>query len=186
EVLQKTNSNDLLITAEITNTHSNLSSLITQNAHQKQHGGKADLYKYILSSNGSTLKYGSFYGFAGNDLGITVTTTNGYYVFGTSVANSTASTQFDTNGGLFNGSPSTGYSGSFISYFTTKPLNNKKFNKSNISIYPNPVTDILNIQFREILPENTQFTIYNVAGKKILNVNAQQTTLNQINVSNLS
>jgi len=184
--IQKTNNNYVFITGEIANSSSNINSLTTQNAYQKQHGGKSDVYTYILSNNGSTLKYGSFYGYDGIDSGIAITTSNGYYIFGNSVGNSSATTPFDTTGGVLYGSINNGYSGLFMSYFTTEPLSNKDFDKINVTIYPNPTTDILNIQTKEILPENTQCTVYNAAGKKVLNVKVQETQLNQINVSSLN
>jgi len=184
--IQKTSGNDLFITGEIPNTNTNLNSLTTQNAYQKQHGGKSDVYTYIISNNGSALKYGSFYGYDGTDLGIAVTTTNGYYVFGKSLGNSSATTLFDTTGGKFNGSNNIGYGGTFISYFTTKPLSDDAFKKLNVSIYPNPTTDILNIQTEENLPENTTAIVYDVTGKRVLNEPLQNSNLNNINVSNLN
>jgi len=184
--IQKTSNNDLFLTGIIESTNSNLNSLTTQNAHQKQHGGKSDVYTYILSNNGSTLKYGSFYGYDGTDSGLAVTTTNGYYVFGKSLANSSATTLFDTTGGKFNGSNNIGYGGNFISYFTKKPLSNDAFEKLNVSIYPNPTTDILNIQIKDVLSESITFTIYDISGKKVLNQSVMPSNLNQVIVSNLS
>lgn len=183
--IQKTSGNDLFIIGEIADNNVNLNSLTTQNAYQKQHGGKSDIYTYILSSNNSALKYGSFYGYDGSDSGIAITTANGYYISGNSLGNSTATTPFDNNG-VFNGSASTGYSGGFTSYFSTKPLSNKQFNKLNVSIYPNPATDILNIQSEELFPDNTTAIIYDVAGKRVLNTVLQNSNFNKINVSNLS
>src|SRR5690606_36310358 len=112
-------------------TNSNLNSLTTQNAYQKQHGGKSDVYTYILSNNGSSLKYGSFYGYDGTDSGVAITTRNGYYIFGNSLDNSTAATPFDSYGGTFFGSGSHGYRGAFMGYFTTTPLSNKEFDNLN-------------------------------------------------------
>jgi len=184
--IQKASSNDIFITGIIESTNSNLNSLTTQNAYQKQHGGKSDVYTYIISNNGSTLKYGSFYGYDGTDSGVAITTTNGYYIFGNSLGNSTATTPFDTNGGTFLGSSSNGYGGNFISYFTTKPLNNNEFYNLNVSVYPNPTTNILNIQTEEILPNNTTAIIYDVTGKRVLNIPLQNSNLNNVNVTNLS
>ena len=183
EAIQKTDANDLFITGKIESSNNNLT---TQNAYQKQHGGKADIYTYILSNNGSALKYGSFYGYDGTDSGIAFTTSNGYYIFGNSVGNSAATTLFDTTNGLFRGSNIYGYSGNFISYFNTKPLAKNQFDELNVTIYPNPTKDILNIQSKESLPENTSLVIYDVSGKRVLNFITNHYNLNQINVSNLN
>ncbi|KAA5537613.1 T9SS type A sorting domain-containing protein [Paenimyroides baculatum] len=185
-VIQKTNGNDLFITGEIENTIPNLNSLTTQNAYQKQHGGKSDIYTYILSGNDSALKYGSFYGGDGVDSGVAVTTTNGYYIFGSSFGNSSASTLFDNSGGMFYGSTSAGFNGAFMAYFTTKPLSSNEFSKFNVNIYPNPTVDILNIQRSEIFPNNTSATVYGVNGKRVLNFSLQNSTLNTLDVSNLT
>ena len=184
--IQKTSSNDLLITGQIASTDINLNNLTTQNAYQKQHGGKSDIYTYILSNNGSTLKYGSFYGFDGSDAGIAVTTKNGYYIFGNSIGNSKANTPFDNTGEVFFGSNLNGYGGNFISYFTSQPLSFNKLDKLNASIYPNPTTDVLNIQTEDIFPENTMAIVYDISGKQILTMPLQNLNSSKINVSNLN
>lgn len=61
-------------------------------------------------------------------------------------------------------------------------LNNSSFSKNNISLYPNPVKEILNVS----LSENTNiesYEIYDLIGKKVASKN---TTENFINVSDLS
>lgn len=184
--IQKTSNNDLFITGIIESTNSNLNSLTTQNAYQKQHGGKSDVYTYILSGSNSALKYGSFYGYGGVDSGIAITTRNGYYIFGGSTENPTNTTPFDNTGGKFTRSNTAGFFGSFMGYFTTKPLSKKEFDNLSVSIYPNPTTDILNIQTQEILPENTTAIVYEITGKRVLNIPLQNSNLNNINVSNLN
>lgn len=184
--IQKTSNNDLFITGIIESTNSNLNNLTTQNAYQKQHGGKSDVYTYILSGSNSALKYGSFYGYGGVDSGVAITTINGYYIFGGSTENPTNTTPFDNTGGKFTRSNTAGFFGSFMGYFTTKPLSKKEFDNLIVSIYPNPTTDILNIQTKEMLPENTTAIVYDVTGKRVLNVLLQNSNINAINVSNLN
>ncbi|MFK7950932.1 MAG: T9SS type A sorting domain-containing protein, partial [Saprospiraceae bacterium] len=86
-----------------------------------------------------------------------------------------------------------GYSnmgGNFISDFSTKtsPSNcynpmikvssvfcdiinktdNHQIQKLNISIYPNPTSDILNLDFSELPSDNIQLTFYNLVGRRVL------------------
>src|SRR5690606_14524184 len=69
QALQKNEQNELVVTASIYETNPNILNLTTLDAYQPIHGGKTDIYTSILSNNGKTLKYGSFYGFAGEDNG---------------------------------------------------------------------------------------------------------------------
>ena len=59
----------------------------------------------------------------------------------------------------------------------TASLSTSKFNNIQASIYPNPTSDILNIQTDESI---TNVTAYNIAGQKVLQASTQT-----INVSNL-
>ena len=78
------------------------------------------------------------------------------------------------------------YKGSSSNYIARLKGNNilssSTFKKPSISLYPNPVSEILNL----ILPDNTtieRYEIYNLLGKKIL---SEKTIQNNINVSELS
>lgn len=66
----------------------------TPNAYQQTPGGLNDVLTSVLSTDGSQLTYTSWYGFKGNDSGITLPTINGYYVLGFSQNNKAAETSF--------------------------------------------------------------------------------------------
>ncbi|WP_303315944.1 T9SS type A sorting domain-containing protein [Flavivirga abyssicola] len=73
----------------------------------------------------------------------------------------------------------------FNTEFTTT-LSNKKFNKFNVSISPNPATDIVELKFDKNISDKINVSIYNIQGKLILNsIKALQGNIAQINVSSL-
>ncbi len=69
----------------------------------------------------------------------------------------------------------------------TTGINNFENNKPEISIYPNPATDVLNIESNMSLAKS-KIVITDLLGKEIENINYKLMTLNslQINTSNLS
>lgn len=92
----------------------------TQNAYQQVPGGANDILTYMLSSDGTQIKYSSWYGFKGNDTGITVPTLKGYYIIGFSQHNEKADTKFadaDSATATFI-SNDNDYMGNFIGCFT--------------------------------------------------------------------
>ncbi len=48
---------------------------------------------------------------------------------------------------------------------------NEKNSNVNYNVYPNPLSDIINIQFSLKQPENVSFEVYNLLGEKVLGVN---------------
>lgn len=183
-----TTDNELMVSGEILNIHPNLNSLTTNNAFQKNHGGKYDIYTAIISNDGATLKYGSFYGFDGNDHGFAIPTKSGYYFVGYTQNNTQATTGFDMQGGLLKGgSSAVGYSSSFMSFFKKQSLNANQYAQDlKINIYPNPATNFINIETDVEISGNNTFTIFNTAGRKVWHQQATNSHTHQINVSNLS
>jgi len=186
------NNNELFISSVVKQTNS-LSSLTTTNAYQRNHGGADDNYVYTITTDGKKRNYASYYGFTGIDNGVVLPTAKGYFYIGYTYNNAssnalqTFATQnaplkkyfSDYNNGKIN-------TGNFLNYFTTESVSNYIFNEIKFNIYPNPTTDILNIQYKENVPENTSLTIYDVSGKQVLNKLAENSNLNQINLSNLN
>ncbi|KAA5537614.1 T9SS type A sorting domain-containing protein [Paenimyroides baculatum] len=187
------NNIELFVSSTVKKTDPFASNLSTNNAYQKNHGGTDDTFSTIISTDGKKRSYASFYGFVGTDNGVAFPTSKGYfcigYTFGntsrfTSLTFSTANSPIkklsrNTKGELT-------FKGNYIAYFTTESVTNKEFNQQTFNVYPNPATDILNIQSKENLPENTSFTIYDLSGKIVLNHSAVHSNLNQMNISNLS
>ena len=58
---------------------------------------------------------------------------------------------------------------------------NPNLNLANLSVYPNPVSDMLNINYNENI---TKLTIYDVAGRSVKSI-ATNNSMNSINVSDL-
>ena len=63
-----------------------------------------------------------------------------------------------------------------VSDASVKPLN-----LANLSVYPNPVSDMLNINYNENI---TKLTIYDVAGRSVKSI-ATNNSMNSINISDL-
>ncbi len=64
-------------------------------------------------------------------------------------------------------------------------LNEVKKDK-NVLIYPNPVKNILYINFKNGLTENVSYEIYNTLGQTVKRSNLEEKNLNEINISDLN
>lgn len=123
------NNDELFITSAVTNE--NQKNLPTIGGYQSNYGGgNSDIYTSIVSLDGTTLNYASFYGFEGRDAGVTLPTKNGFYIIGTSDLNSKPKSPFATSHSsekkyFQNGNV---YLGDFISYFKQKAKVLKKKN----------------------------------------------------------
>jgi len=165
-------SDDLFISGTAIENNQYLTSMVSNNAYQNNFGGnRTDNYIFSLSIDGSKMNYGTFYGGTGNDLGVTFATKNGFYTLGYSSLNNSSTSMFSTNPLLNqftydnNGKE---YYGTYISYFKRKSLGLKDSSSKPVvfNIYPNPATNVLNIQCKDILPENTLFTVLTLLVKK--------------------
>jgi hypothetical protein len=56
----------------------------------------------------------------------------------------------------------------------------------SISVYPNPVQDILNIDFGQQIQEPVELFIYDILGRTVSNSLAQSSSFVQVNTSALS
>src|SRR5690606_21834986 len=84
---------------------------------------------------------------------------NGNYVVGGGFSG-----QLFTNaGGNVSTITCSGYHNFFVAKLTN-PLSTDKFNKLNVNVYPNPTTDIVNIETQETLES---YTVYNIAGQQV-------------------
>src|SRR5690606_32955061 len=79
---------DLFISSSPAKGNSERNLPTTENAHQPKHGGgRSDVYISILSSDVTTLKDDSFYGYECEDSGLTIPSQNGFCIIGSSNAN---------------------------------------------------------------------------------------------------
>src|SRR5690606_19966364 len=155
----------LFISGTVIENNKYLTSLSTNNSYQSVFGGgRSDNYSFTLALDGSKMNYGTFYGGTGNDFGVTLPTSNGFYIVGYTSLNNNSNSLFSTNPSLNQFAYSNNgkkYHGTYISYFKrpTAELNNDNIFNSAIYVYPNPTTDILNIQSKDNL---ILFTIYDI------------------------
>ncbi len=107
----------------------------------------SDGYHLLLSKDGSTVLYATYFGFDGKDEPRSLfPTTDGYYSIEKTSKNSNAN-NFITQGSPLNPDEvgANTYGGTIYTRFTTDLLSSDTFDKKNISIYPNPTTDVLHI-----------------------------------------
>ena len=182
--------NELHISAIIDPNYPNINILTDSQSYQKQHNGLKDVYSYTMSLDGKKVNYASFYGFEGDEIGSSFPTVEGYYVMGRAAKYSNATMSFTTAGSQsvpFTNLGSDSYTGNFIAFFTNKGLSSTNTATQNqFSIYPNPALEILNIQTTEPLTENTQISVFDVSGKRVLSSYAKAADLNQLNVASLN
>jgi len=192
QVLAKSfDGNSLHLSSTVESNHPNAVLMTDNQSYQPTLNGSKDVYSYSMPLDGTKISYSSFYGFEGEDFGYSLPTTNGYYIIGTGYGYNNPNTQFVTSGMDFDpfinyGKPA--YYGNYLAYITTGRVstNNQQSDENRATIYPNPVEETLNIQTREPLTENTQITVFDVTGKRVLATYAKNTELNQINVSSLN
>lgn len=192
QVLTKSfDGNSLHLSAAVENNHPNTAQMTNNQSYQSSLNGIKDVYSYSIPLDGTKITYSSFYGFDGEDFGYSLPTINGYYTIGIGYGYNSANTQFVTAGMEFDpfinyGKPA--YYGNFLAYITTERVStkNEKQDQNRVTIYPNPVLETLNIQTRDPLSEDTQISVFDVAGKRVLRTYAKATELNQLNVSSLN
>ncbi len=128
-----TNGEELFISSLATNQEED-STLPAVNAYQpKFGGGNSDVYTSVVSLDGTTLEYASFYGYDGRDAGVTLPTKNGFYIIGTTDINQKEKAPFATSRASENKYTQKGdvYIGDFLSYFTKKGKKTKQKTKKN-------------------------------------------------------
>lgn len=123
------NDDELFITSSVANNN-NENNLPTINAFQPKYGGgNSDVYTSIVSLDGTTLNYASFYGFEGTDSGVTLPTKDGFYIIGTTDLNKKEKAAFATSRSPEKKYFQKGdiYIGDFLSYFKqNKKVKHKK------------------------------------------------------------
>lgn len=183
----KTMQNEIMVTGDIENTYTNLNSMTTTEAYQTNHGGKKDIYTAIFPSDGRSLKFGSLYGFAGNEQAYSIPTNKGFYIIGTSSDNTSSSTNLSSNNEQFIERNQSGYYGNILAYFELKNLSIRNgINSLTFSIFPNPTTNLLHLETKEELNDLTELKVYDINGRLIIATTAKNPNQNTINVSTLS
>lgn len=120
------------------------------------------------ANDGSTVLYSSYYGFEGDDASIAIfPAENGYYSVEQTRGNSNPE-NFITQGNLLepDEEDSSTYGGLVYSYFSTEPMSSGTYNKKKISIYPNPVENIIHITGE--IADFTKIEIHNMQGQHVL------------------
>lgn len=128
----------------------------------------SDAYHLLLSNDGSTVLYATYFGFDGKDLTkVIFPAENGYYSVEQTSGNSDAE-NFITQGNLLEPDEegSSTYGGLVYTYFSTEPVSSGTFDKKKISIYPNPAENVLHLTGE--IESFTKIDIYNMQGQRVL------------------
>lgn len=146
----------------------------TEDAYQpeKYSGMNTDAFHHIVSSDGSELLYGTYYGYEGNETTSMIwPITNGYISLEVTQNNSSAD-NFITQGEPLNETFSGGsYHGRVLTLFSDKPASSTIHKLENVTLYPNPVTDRLFIEHTEGFTVADSIEVYNVLGECIMQKN---------------
>ncbi len=136
----------------------------------------SDAYHLLLSNDGSTVLYATYFGFDGKDLTKAIfPAENGYYSVEQTSGNSDAE-NFITQGNLLEPDEegSSTYGGLVYTYFSTEPVSSGTFDKKKVSIYPNPAENVLHLTGE--IDDFTEVNIYNMQGQQVMHqpINASE------------
>ncbi|RRJ87117.1 T9SS C-terminal target domain-containing protein, partial [Paenimyroides tangerinum] len=146
----------------------------------------SDGYHLLLSKDGSTVLYATYFGFDGKDEPRSLfPTTDGYYSIEKTSKNSNAN-NFITQGSPLNPDEvgANTYGGTIYTRFTTDLLSSDTFDKKKISIYPNPTTDVLHITGE--LQSFTKLEMHNMLGQKVLQQSVNNEEIVSVNTESIS
>ena len=121
----------------------------------------------ILSSDGTSLLYGTYYGLSGNDMTIAIHPTSTGYISMESVDSYQNATDFVSEGTLNYNSLNNSFEGLVITSFGKPSLTNQEYSLENLSVYPNPVEDQLIIENEFAFKDSDQVKVYNLLGQEL-------------------
>ncbi len=153
-----------------------MEDFVTEEAFQLERnpGGGAngyDAFHHIIQSDGSEWVYGTYYGYDGNEQTLMIwPTEDGYISYEDTWGNTDEYAFITEKGGLEEVTDGT-FDGRVLSKFSTEPLSNESPILENVTLYPNPVTDMLFIEHTESFITSDSIEVYNALGQRILEKN---------------
>src|SRR5690554_128715 len=150
---------------EIAVTPDAYQSTINSNSAQNS---TSDAFHQILSSDGSQLLYGSYFGDYGDDTSFKFFhKSNGELLTMEYIKNYQNENDFITQGNPLNFHNNLGYNGIVISLFSKATASNTKQELENLSVYPNPVEDQLIIENEFAFKDSDQVKVYTLLGQEL-------------------
>ncbi len=140
-----------------------------------------------ISSDGSALKYGTYYGGLGLErINRTLFHENGFYIIGTTSSAENISTpgSYQENLELSGNSQLPYPSNAFIAKFSEIPLSTKDFAKDNVAIYPVPNSGRFEIRLNENYV-GSMINVIDISGK-IVHTEMLKTAQQHIDIPNLA
>ena len=165
----------------------------TENAYQTEKDptpsyllSHSDAYHLLLSNDGSTVLYATYFGFDGKEVtGAIFPAENGYYSVEQTSGNSDAE-NFITQGALLEPDEegSSTYGGLVYTYFSTEPVSSGTFDKKKISIYPNPAENVLHLTGE--IEGFTKIDIYNMQGQRVFQQPINTSEIISVDINSLA
>ena len=146
----------------------------------------SDAYHLLLSNDGSTVLYATYFGFDGKEVtGAIFPAENGYYSVEQTSGNSNQE-NFITQGALLEPDEegSSTYGGLVYTYFSTEPVSSGTFNKKKISIYPNPAENVLHLTGE--IEDFTKIDIYNIQGQRVFQQPIKASEIISVDINSLA
>ncbi len=154
---------------------------------QNKSAGADGVFMKLDTSNGQ-LKWFSYYGGSGNDRTIHSigfdTEDNMYLASGELLGGTPSSAnQIITSNALFDSPMTSPY---VIRFSYDEDLSVSENITSVMGVYPNPVNDVIYLQSSQIITSETNVVVFDALGRKILNLQGNNSNVMSLNVSHLS
>ena len=180
--------NDALYFAGLTLSTNNF--INGSNTYQTVNNGNGDIFMMKFSKTGNLI-WGSFFGGSAQEgLGGSIAPVNDevFYLVGDTYSSSAIVTPGCYQPALnFHPSyPSSNFGNGFIARFAPQEeLANQNFQTNSFTLYPNPANQYITLQTNNLQP-NSQLTIYNNIGQKVLNTQLTTATEQNIDITTLA
>lgn len=146
----------------------------------------SDAYHLLLSKDGSTVLYATYFGFDGKEITKAIfLAENGYYSVEQTSSNSNPE-NFITQGALLEPDEegSSTYGGLVYTYFSTEPVSSGTFDKKKITIYPNPAEKVLHLTGE--IEGFTKIEIYNMQGQQVFQLPINTSEIISVDIHSLA
>jgi|GEM_PF-1801497 len=166
--------------------------LATEGAYQTEHAGGYDIAFGSLNDLDGSLNWMSYYGGSGDEVvyNIAKDQEDNLYIKGTTNSPSeeviSENALFPTPFEVKTIDTDTGHYLFIVKFKHQKNLSTKKVTEKKFLLYPNPTRNKITLQGQTPFSEKARLEVYDLRGRKIMSYSSQNTTTQEIDVSNLS
>lgn len=127
-----------------------------------------DAFHHIVSTDGTNLIYGTYYGYEGSDTtGMIWPTPDGYISFENTTQNIVPDAFITQGEGLEDSNTIYGYRGTVFSKFSNQPLSISNQEMKTVKIFPNPFENSIHIENEKQFGTTDEIAVYNELGQHI-------------------